>query len=116
MNLFRDMEFFAGITPGYVAGSSSRPSVSSWGWSPEYWQQSWTEKTRAVSLALDAGFCLNYSIWRFDVRLMPSFHYNLTGNYLYHSVSGRTDTDAASERNTPLRWFFTLSGGLAYRF
>ena len=116
MNLFRDMEFFAGITPGYVAGSSSFPSESSWGWSKEYWRKSWTEKTRAVSLALDAGLCFNYSIWRFDIRLMPSFHYNLTGNYVYHSVSGQSDTETAPERKTPLRWFFTLNGGLAYRF
>ena len=72
MSLFSDMEFFAGLTPGYVAGSSSTPSKSAWG---DYWQHhatTWTEKGSAFSLSIDAGMCLNYSIWRFDIKLMPA--------------------------------------------
>ena len=114
MNLFSDMELFAGITPGYVAGGSGGISSSFWG--GQYWEERWTEKTRDFSLMLDAGLCLNYSIWRFDIKLSPAFHYNLTGNYLYHSRSGQTGGDAVSLRQTPLRWFFSLSGGLAFRF
>lgn len=116
MNLFSDMELFAGITPGYVAGSSSGISESSWGDAWQYWERRWTEKTRGFSMTLDAGFCLNYRIWRFDVKLMPAFHYNLTGNYLYHSATGQTGSEAVSGRQTPLRWFFSLGGGLAFRF
>ena len=31
INLFSDMEFFAGLTPGYTAGAASTISESSWG-------------------------------------------------------------------------------------
>lgn len=43
MSLFSDMEFFAGLTPGYVAGSSSIPSKSAWGDSWQYRAETWTE-------------------------------------------------------------------------
>lgn len=87
LNLFRDMEFSVGVTPGYIAGSL-------------------VEKKSPFSLNLDAGWCLNYNLWRFDIKFMPAIHYNLTGNYVNNYVSN----------GTPLRWFFTLNGGLAYRF
>ena len=87
LNLFSDMEFFAGATPGYIAGASSLE----------------VEKRHDFSLTLDAGMSLNYSIWRFDLKLTPAVHYNLTNNYLYQTT-------------TPLRWFFTLNGGLSFRF
>ena len=90
LNLFRDMEFSVGVTPGYIAGSAG----------------SLVEKKGPFSLNLDAGWCLNYNIWRFDIKFMPAIHYNLTGNYVNNYVSN----------GTPLRWFFTLNGGLAYRF
>lgn len=84
MNLFSDVEFFAGATPGWVAGSSS------------------------FSLTLDAGMCINYSIWRFDIKLMPAFHYDPLG-----SVKSYSRTNPAG---TPLNWYFSFSGGLAFRF
>ena len=102
LNLFSDMEFFAGMTPGYIAGASQKPINSIW-----------VEKKYAFSLSLDAGTSLNYSIWRFDLKLTPAFHYNLTDNYIYHLSSG---TGASNEKTTPIRWFFTLNGGLAFRF
>lgn len=116
VNLFSDMEFFVGLTPGYVAGSSSSVSEGRWGDSWQYWQKTWTEKKNAFSFILDAGFCLNYSIWRFDIKLKPSFHYCVTDNYLYHSISGDTLNGTTSTSNTPLRWFFSFSGGLSFRF
>lgn len=116
MNLFRDMEFFAGITPGYVFGSSSQVSRASWGDSWQYWEDSWTEKKQDFSMTLDAGLSLNYSIWRFDIKLIPAFHYNLTGNYLYHTSSGQEGVGVKSTNTQPLRWFFTFNGGLAFRF
>ena len=116
MNLFSDMGFFAGLTPGYVNGSSSNVSKAYWGDSWQYWEEKWTEKKRDYFLTLDAGMSINYCIWRFDIKLIPAFHYNITGNYLYHSTSGRTGIDITSNKDTPLRWFFSLSGGLSFRF
>ena len=116
VNLFSDMEFFAGMTPGYIAGASERPGRTSWGTSRTYWEDTWVEKKNAFSLTLDAGMTLNYSIWRFDLKLTPAFHYNLTNNYLYHVDSGENGPEVLKSTTTPLRWFFTLGGGLAFRF
>ena len=88
MNLFSNMEFFVGFTPGYIQGSSSQEHEAVWGASWQYWEKSWTEKKSAFSFMLDAGMTLNYSIWRFDIKLTPAFHYGLTGNYLYHVSTG----------------------------
>ena len=83
MSPFSDMEFFAGLTPGYVAVASDIPSKSAWGGSWQYQAVTWTEKGTAFSLSIDAGMCLDYSIWRFDIKLIPAFHYNLTDIYIY---------------------------------
>ena len=115
LNLFSDMEFFAGMTPGYIAGASEMPVNASEMMSRPYWEDVWVEKKNAFSLNLDAGMTLNYSIWRFDLKLTPAFHYNLTGNYLHH-VAAYEAGKAVKETMTPLRWFFTLNGGLSFRF
>ena len=44
VNLFSDMEFFAGMTPGYIAGASERPGRTSWGTAMPYWEDTWVEK------------------------------------------------------------------------
>ena len=116
VNLFSDMEFFAGMTPGYIAGASERPGRTSWGTAMPYWEDTWVEKKNAFSLTLDTGMTLNYSIWRFDLKLTPAFHYNLTNNYLYHLDSGENGPEVLKSTTTPLRWFFTLNGGLSFRF
>ena len=116
VNLFSDMEFFAGMTPGYIAGASERPGRTSWGTAMPYWEDTWVEKKNAFSLTLDAGMTLNYSIWRFDLKLTPAFHYNLTNNYRYHLDSGENGPEVLKSTTTPLRWFFTLNGGLSFRF
>ena len=105
INLFSDMEFFAGMTPGYIAGASGKP-----------FNTTWVEKKHAFSLTLDAGMSLNYNIWRFDLKLTPAFHYNLTNNYLYHVSSSENGSEMLKDTATPIRWFFTLCGGLAFRF
>ena len=115
VNLFSDMEFFAGATPGYIAGVSETPGGAPQGVSRLYWEDTWVEKKNAFSLTLDAGMTLNYSIWRFDLKLTPAFHYNLTNNYIHHVTSGEAG-GAVKDTATPLRWFFTLNGGLSFRF
>ena len=97
------------MTPGFIAGSSETPSKSSWRDS-QHWEDTWVEKKHAFSLTLDAGMALNYSIWRFDLKLTPAFHYNLTNNYVHHVSTGESD------QTMPIRWFFSLNGGLAFRF
>ena len=116
MNLFSNMEFFVGFTPGYIQGSSSQEHEAAWGASWQYWEKSWTEKKSAFSFMLDAGMTLNYSIWRFDIKLTPAFHYGLTGNYLYHVSTGEKDAGITTTDTIPIRWFFTFTGGLAFRF
>ncbi|MBQ3767283.1 MAG: hypothetical protein II874_11175 [Bacteroidales bacterium] len=115
LNLFSDMEFFAGATPGYIVGSSEIPSHFLRGNLSPYWEDAWVEKTHDFSLTLDAGVTLNYSIWRFDLKLTPAVHYNLTDNYLYHLTVGDAG-GAVKETTAPIRWFFTLNGGLSFRF
>ena len=111
LNLFSEAEFFAGVTPGYIIGPSETPSKAV---GTSRWSDTWVEKKHAFSLSLDAGSTLNYSIWRFDLKLTPAIHYNLTNNYIYHLSSG--EKGEVVDRTTPLRWFFTLNGGIAFRF
>lgn len=116
LNLFRDMEFSIGATPGRIHGESSEVARATWGEKWEYWEETWTEKKQGTSLSLDAGLSLNYSLWRFDLKVMPAIHYYLTDSFVYHSSTGENGVGVSSTREQPLRWFFTLSGGLAFRF
>jgi len=47
---------------------------------------------------------------------MPAFHYNLTDNYVRHSTVYDIMAGSKNEDVTSLHWFFTLNGGLAFRF
>ena len=116
LNLFRDMEFSAGVTPGYVFGKPGPASRATWGDSWQYWEDSWTEKPRDFSLSLDAGVCLNYSLWRFDLKVMPAIHYYLFDNFVYRTASGEVGVGETDFQEQPLRWFLTVSAGLAFRF
>lgn len=112
--MFSNVEFTAGLTPGFIAGASS--SVGTGYFSGADWQKEWTERVNRMSLTLDAGASLNYSIWRFDLKLMPAFHYSLTDNYVCHRERGNDNATGTFSSELPLRWFFTFSGGLAFRF
>ena len=99
-----------------AAGSSETPSKDAWRTSRPHWQDTWVEKKHDFSLTLDAGMSLNYSIWRFDLKLTPAIHYHLTDNYVYHLSSGENGPEIQQDRTTPIRWIFTLNGGIAFRF
>ena len=103
-------DLFAGITPGYVSGASEEGHASS------YYKETWTEKPHSFSLTLDVGGSINYKIWRFDLKAIPAFHYCLTDNYDRHSALIDMSGKALHEKNEPVRWFFSISGGLAFRF
>ena len=101
MSLFSDMEFFAGLTPGYVAGSSSTPSKSSWGDYRQHHATTWTEKGSAFSLSIDAGMCLNYSIWRRHKGIQQAFRlvlYILRRNRIPIRISSMTGNTACRDR------------------
>ena len=116
MNLFDRLEFHAGLTPGYVAGKS-RELYPSYHSSMDYWKKTWTEKPSSFALSADAGFDVNFRIWRFDLKLMPAFHYNITNNYRYHIQEGIRGSDEVIRTTVkPIKWFFTFNGGLAFRF
>jgi len=117
MNLFDRLEFHAGLTPGYVAGKS-REIYPSYHYSGlGYWEKTWTEKPSSFSLSADAGFDISFRIWRFDLKLMPAFHYNITNNYRYHIQEGIRGSDEVIRTTVkPIKWFFTFNGGLAFRF
>ena len=119
INLFSDVEFCAGLTPGYIAGKSSVPGIGIWAnGSDVSWKRHWTELVSPVSLTADLGITLNYSIGRVELYFTPAYHYSITGNYRIHVESGFGSTDSIPlSRNTHfLRSFATISGGLAFRF
>jgi len=111
MGLFSDVEFYAGVTPAWTGGSSSSVSTASWGSGGD---RRWTEKRSPLSLTLDAGMCINYRIWRFDLKLMPAFHFDPFGALSRHSETYHTSS--VTTVDMPLHWFFSFSGGLAFRF
>ena len=116
MNLFDRVEFHAGLTPGYVAGKS-RDLYPSYHFGMGYWEKTWTEKPSSFSLSADAGLDVCFRIWRFDLKLMPTFHYNITNNYRYHIQEGVRGSDEVLRHTVePIKWFFTFSGGLSFRF
>ena len=117
MNLFDRIEFHAGLTPGYVAGKSRDMYPSYHYSSMGYWEKTWTEKPSSLSLSADAGLNICFRIWRFDLKLMPAFHYNITDNYRYHIQEGvRGSDEVLGTTIKPIKWFFTVNGGLAFRF
>ena len=111
MNLFDRIEFHAGLTPGYVAGKSRDMYPSYHNIGMGYWEKTWTEKPSSLSLSADAGLNICFRIWRFDLKLMPSFHYNITDNYRYHIQEGVRGSDGVLVTTIkPIKWFFTFNG------
>lgn len=47
------------------------------------------------TLSADAGFDVIFRFWRFDIKVMPAFHYNITNNYRYHILEGVRGSDDA---------------------
>ena len=119
-NLFSQAEFFAGVTPGLIYGDSSPVSTAYWGAGYSNGESSWTEKKGDFLMTLDAGACANYRIWRFDLKLSPAVHYNLTRNYINHTETfqqeGGTCDVIMTASEKPLRWFFSMTAGLSFRF
>jgi len=115
VGLFSNVEFYAGITPGYITGHDSSTRSSIW-LSDEktYWENSWTEVDNHFSTSLDAGLNLNYRIWRFDLKIMPAFHFNVIDNFVIHKSEGDSIYGESLHTTSHIRWFFSISGGLTF--
>lgn len=114
LNLFSRFELFAGVTPGYVFGQSEiyrREFRDSDGYEEEG-----IRVDHPFSLSLDAGFALSYRIWRFNLRVAPSVHYNLTDNYhLWYSLQSESQ-HIARHSDKALPWSASLDFGLLWQF
>lgn len=110
LNLFSDMEFFAGITPGFIRGGSTRAGAY---YSGNINGQTWTEKTNPYTMTADAGVSFNFEFWRMGLKLTPSLHYNLSNSLVFHNDYVTSNGDMRSEI-TPLRMFCSVSAALLF--
>lgn len=111
--LFRRAEGFAGITPGYLSGSRTTQFVSSW---IDY--EEGVRLNSRFTLTADAGFTLSIPVWRFSLDVTPAFHYLITNSFSEYrqSIDPTTGTSVGSPVLKPLRWQFSITGGLSFLF
>lgn len=111
--LFRRAEGFAGITPGYVSGSGTAQPMSS---GIDY--EEGVRLNSRFTLTADAGFTLSIPVWRFSLDLTPAFHYLITNNFSEYrqSIDPATGSPVCQPSLKPLRWQFSLTGGLSFLF
>lgn len=116
--LFNRIEFFGGLTPGYIFGAKEEPhgtgSIGSTGVRTE----NYMTLNNRFSLTADAGFAVSFRIWRFELSAIPSVHYFITDNY--REVNIRRDThDGSTDVFTSDKarsWQFSIQGGLSFSF
>ncbi len=111
LGLFNRVEFFAGLTPGYIFGHGEEYH----GESREEWYMRLNSR---FSLSADAGLGLSFRIWRFELSAIPSVHYFITDNYrdMYitrYTHDGSTDVFTSAEAKS---WQFSIQGGLSFTF
>lgn len=109
--LINRIEFFGGLTPGYIFGAKE----SGHGDSRE---ESYMAINNRFSLTADAGLGMSFRIWRFELSVIPSVHYFITDNY--REVHIRRDThDGSTDVFTSDKarsWQFSIQGGLSFTF
>ena len=113
---FNRIEFFAGLTPGYIFGHREESHGFSYIGQQEI--EHYVYIKNRFSLTADAGLDLSLNLWRFRLSVIPSFHYFITDNYREVSISrithdGSTDT-YTSDKAHP--WQFAIQGGLSFSF
>ena len=119
MSLLSDMELFVGITPGLVTDACNETVHGMTYYGGDTWEESWPERRSPFLLTLDAGMAINYSIWRFDIKVVPSFHYVITDSYRVNTIRGEYvdgQPYRTSSSSHSVNWIFNISGGLAFRF
>ena len=114
--LFNRIEFFAGLTPGYIFGpNDDSPRHGTYGGVKG---ESYMYIKNRFSLTADAGFGLSFNIWRFKLSVLPSVHYFITDNYRdvnnksYTKPTG-TESDFTDQARS---WQFSIQGGLSFSF
>ncbi len=113
LSLVNRAEFFVGLTPGYVYGSSHLYQSHYYGADGNRYNETYgTRKAHSLYCSADAGINLSWRIWRFTLNMTPAVHYNVTGNY--HAYSANEETIHPQDR--PVRWFFGMNFGLGYLF
>ena len=114
--LFNRIEFFAGLTPGYIFGpNDDSPRHGSYGGVKG---ESYMYIKNRFCLTADAGFGLSFNIWRFKLSVLPSVHYFITDNYReVNNISYATPTGTESDFTDQARsWQFSIQGGLSFSF
>ena len=114
--LFNRIEFFAGLTPGYIFGpNDDSPRHGTYGGVKG---ESYMYIKNRFSLTADAGFGLSFNIWRFKLSVLPSVHYFITDNYReVNNKSHTTPTGTESDFTDQARsWQFSIQGGLSFSF
>lgn len=110
--LFNRIEFFAGLTPGYIFGHSDS------GYSGGTGSLNYMSLNNRFCLTADAGLSLSIPIWRFQLSVIPSFHYFITDNYREVGVN-RVTHDGGTDEYTSDKarsWQFSIQGGLSFSF
>ena len=113
LNLNRGTEFYAGITPGYVAAKKS--GLHEWT-DRQFKTVRYTENGSPLFLSLDAGMALNYPIGRVNLNLNPAFHYVLTNTYRVYTVTTDTIDGSTAAKDRYIRWLFSICGGISFAF
>lgn len=119
LGLFNRAEFFAGLTPGYVAGTNVPTKKSQYDTLAGDWTEQRTMTAdRRLSLSADVGFSMSFRIWRFNLGFVPSVHYFLTRNYVSIHSSGLVagGDGGATVTETPVRFQYSVLGALSYTF
>ena len=116
LGLFNKMDFYVGLTPGYIAGTNDTRHIS---YSGDWVNERKVEVQNRFSLTADAGFSMSVRIWRFNLGFVPAVHYYLTKNYLevINSAPVVSDTGVSSSRTeTPVRFQFSVQGAVSFSF
>ena len=109
--LLNRIEFFGGLTPGYIFGHREQTHGDSR-------EVDYMRINNRFSLTADAGLAVSFRIWRFELSFIPSVHYFITDNYRYVNIrrythDGSTDVYTSDKAQS---WQFSAQGGLSFTF
>ena len=113
LSLNKGTEFYAGITPGYVAAKKSGLHVST---DEHFKTERYTENGSPLFLSLDAGMSYSYPIGRVSLNLNPAIHYVLTDTYKVHSVTTDLIDGSTVAKDRNIRWLYSICGGISFAF
>lgn len=113
--LFSRGEFSIGVTPGLVMGDDHMTEWTYPSSSQLQYERYGVHKRTDAYLSLDASYTMSWRIWRFNLHLTPGFHYNLVNTFKEYSYREYASSTAEST-SKPLRWMFSVNGGLSWMF